>query len=198
MPHARRLAPVLLLLLMAGCSTIQTSTDYDPAAVAKLDAYRTYAWLPPREGADPRVYNPIVGKRIMDAADRELASRGYRKVERNQNPDFELGWHGAIDQKLDVSTMNYTYGYAWDPWFSPYGYGPGMAVGGAGMPYPTVREYEQGTLVLDVVDTASNKLVWRGTAQAELSEDAASHEKDERANKAVNKLLEKFPPQPQK
>lgn len=192
MPHARRLASVLLLLVMAGCSSIATSTDYDPASVSKVDAYRSYAWLPMPEGADPRVYNPLVGRRVMDAVDRELASRGYRKVE--QDPDFKIGWHGAIDQKLDVQTTGVAYGYTWDPWFSPMG--PGMGVGGSGVPYSTVDEYEEGTLILDVVDAASNKLVWRGTAQAELSENPSEQKRQDRTQEAVEKILERFPPEP--
>jgi hypothetical protein len=172
----------MLLLLASGCSSISTTTDYDPASVRKVDAYRTYAWLPTPQGADPRVYNPLVGQRVMDAVDRELASRGYRKVD--QNPDFNIGWHGAINQKLDVNTVSSAYGYTWDPWYSPMG------------PYTTVNEYEEGTLILDVVDAPSNKLVWRGTAQAELSENPSEQQRQERTQEAVEKILEKFPPQP--
>lgn len=196
MPHARRLATLLLMLFVSACSTITASTNYDPQAVGKLGAYRTYAWLPMREGADPAVYNPIVGKRVMDTVDRELASRGYRRVDPNQNPDFKIGWHGALEHKLDVNTVNYAYGYTWGGWYAPYH--AGMAVGGAGVPYTSTYEYQQGTLILDVVDTPTNELVWRGTAQAELSENPSNEQRQGKMTKAVHKVFENFPPQPKK
>jgi hypothetical protein len=189
-----RLAGALLVLGLVSCSGIQTSTNYDPNAVQALDSWRTYAWLPMKEGADPRVYNPIFQARVQQAVDRELQSRGYRKVE--ENPDFRVGWHGAIDEKVDVDYVNTAYGYGWSPWYDPF-YGPG-AYGGAGMTTPVVREYREGTLILDVVDAGSNNLVWRGTAQAELSENTDAQKSQKRINEAVDKLLEKFPPEPRK
>jgi hypothetical protein len=118
----------------------------------------------------------------------ELQTRGYRLVD--ENPDFKVGWHGAIDQKLDVGTMDSYYGYGWGSWYSPYY--------GGGAPHTYVREYEEGTLILDVVDAASNKLVWRGTAQAELSSNSSAEKRQERLNEAVSKILEDFPPKAEK
>jgi hypothetical protein len=198
MPLARRLFLPLVVLLLASCSSIKTTSDYDPSAVAKVDSYRTYAWMPPREGSDPRVYNPLVSSRVHEAVDRELAARGYRKVALNENPDFRIGWQGAIENKLDVQTINTTYGYGWGPWYGYGPYGPGMAVGGAGYPQTYVEEYQQGSLILDVVDNAANKLVWRGSAQARLAENPSAEKRQERIDKAVHEMLEKFPPEPKK
>ncbi|HVG64299.1 MAG TPA: DUF4136 domain-containing protein [Hyalangium sp.] len=183
----RSLVPLLTLTLVA-CAGIETSTNYDPNAVGTLSQYRTYAWLPEPKGADMRVYNDIVEARVKQAVDQEMQARGYRLVD--QNPDFKLGWHGAIDQKLDVGTMDTYYGYGWGPWYSPYYAGT--------VPHTYVREYEEGTLILDVVDAASNKLVWRGTAQAELSADASAEDRQRKLHDAVNKILEDFPPKPEK
>lgn len=184
----RSLWPLLTLTLMA-CAGIDTSTDYDPNAVGRLSQYRTYSWLPKPQGKDIRVYNDVFEARVKQAVDRELQSRGYRLVE--QNPDFKVGWHGAIDEKLDVGTMNAYYGYGWDPWYSPY-------YVGAAVPQTYVREYEEGTLILDVVDAGSNKLVWRGTAQAELSTHASAEHRQKRLDEAVNKILKDFPPKTEK
>lgn len=184
----RTLLPFLTLALVA-CAGIETSTNYDPEAVGKLEQYRTYSWLPEPQGQNTRVYNDIVEKRVKQAVDQELQSRGYRLVE--ENPDFKLGWHGAIDQKLDVQTMDAYYGYAWDPFYSPY-------YMGATVPHTYVREYEEGTLVLDVMDAASNRLVWRGTAQAELSSDASAESRQQKLQEAVDKILADFPPKANK
>jgi hypothetical protein len=191
-----RLAGALLVLGLASCTTINTSTNYDPNAVQQLDAYRTYAWLPMKEGANPRVYNPIIQARVQQAVDHHLQSRGFKKAEEGQKADFNIGWHGAIDQKVDVDYVNSYYGYGWDPWYDPF-YGP-VAYGGSGVSTPVVREYSEGTLILDVVDGDTNKLVWRGTAQAELSENMSPEKSQSLINQASDKLLAKFPPEPQK
>jgi uncharacterized protein DUF4136 len=191
-----RLASALLVLGLASCTSIKTSTNYDPNSVQALDSYRTYAWLPMKEGADPRIYNPIIQSRVQLAVDRELLARGYQKVEEGQKADFKVGWHAAVDEKVDVDLVNTFYGYAWDPWYDPF-YGP-VAYGGAGLAQPVVREYREGTLILDVVDGDSNKLVWRGTAEAELSENMDAKKSQKLINKAADELLEDFPPEPQK
>ncbi|MFL5355074.1 DUF4136 domain-containing protein [Archangium sp.] len=196
MSFPSRLTGALLVLGLASCTSISTNTNYDPSFVQQVAAYRTYSWLPMREGADPKVYNPIIQARVHQAVDHELQSRGYKLAEAGQKADFEIGWHGAINHKMDVDYVNHYYGYGWGPSYDPF-YGAG-AYGGAGMSTPVVREYREGTLILDIVDTGSNQLVWRGTAQAELSENSDAKKSQELISQAVDKMLKKFPPEPEK
>jgi hypothetical protein len=182
-----RIAPFLLGLMLAACAGIEVNTHYDPKAVSRLESFRTYAWLPQPEGKDPRVYNDIINSYIHQAVDQELQGRGYQLVDANANPDFRIGWQGAIDSKVDVSTVNSYYGYGWDPYWNPY-------YGGVGMPYTHVYEYEQGTIILDMVDAKANKLVWRGTAQAEVNENPSASRTQNRIGEAVHEMLSRFPP----
>jgi hypothetical protein len=186
-----RIAPFLLGLMLAACAGIEVNTHYDPKAVPQLESFRTYAWLPQPEGKDPRVYNDIIDSYIRQAVDQELQGRGYKQVEANANPDFRIGWQGAIDSKVDVSTVNSYYGYGWAPYWNPY-------YGGAGAPYTHVYEYEQGTIILDMVDAKANKLVWRGTAQAEVNENPSASHTQKRINEAVDEMLSRFPPKAEK
>ena len=60
--------------------------------------------------------------------------------------DVLINYHASVDTKIDVDTFNVGYGARWNYW---------------GMGYntqTTTREYEVGTLILDVVDRASNQL----------------------------------------
>ena len=50
------------------------------------------------------------------------------------------------------------------------------------------------TLVLDVVDAATRRLVWRGSAQAEVSTDFTPADRDETLENAVVKMFAGFPP----
>ncbi|MBI5545260.1 MAG: DUF4136 domain-containing protein [Deltaproteobacteria bacterium] len=185
------LLPALALL---GCSSMKVRTDYAPSAVEAVAQYRTYAWMLNASG-DPSSpdRNPIVGERIQLAVDRELAKRGYQRVEAGP-ADFMLGWHASLTDKVDVQAVNGYYGYEWDPVFGPVG------VGGSGYalePVTEVREYKQGTLILDVVDSEANKLVWRGVAEAELSANPDQKERQEKIDEAAKKLVERFPPERQ-
>jgi hypothetical protein len=193
MSWSSRLAGAVLVGALAACSGIQTRTNFDPSAVQALESYRTYSWLPMKEGADTRIYNSIIQSRVRLAVDRELAERGYRLVDENQKPDFKLGWHGAIDKRVDVDVINNFYGYRWDPWFDPF-FGP-VAYGGAGAPTATVREYREGTLILDVVDAKSNNLVWRGTAETTLADNMNAKKSQKLIDNAVEKILKDFPPE---
>jgi hypothetical protein len=187
--HPRQVAAPLLVLLLSACAGIETRSDYDPGAVERLNGYRTYAWEPAPQRENSRIYNPITEARVRSAVEKQLQARGYQEV--SQKPDFRIGWHGAIDQKLDVQTVDQYYGYAWDPWYSPFYLGPPV-------PETRIREYQEGTLILDFIDTASNKLVWRGVAQAELKESASAHKRQERLEEAVQGILKDFPPKPKK
>ena len=49
--------------------------------------------------------------------------------------------------------------------------------------------------MLDVIDSASNELVWRGAAQARIDPNRSPQERTELINSAVRKMLDRFPPQ---
>ena len=56
----------------------------------------------------------------------------------------------------------------------------------------TATQYEQGTLIVDVVDRARNETVWRGTAQATLDDN--SEVNIDLLNTATEKMFADFPP----
>ena len=70
-----------------------------------------------------------------------------------------------------------------------YGY-----CGTADCPPETVR-YEAGTLVLDVVDARTNKLVWRGWAQNSVEDMLRNRDRMARTiDQAVARMLRGLPP----
>ncbi len=83
--------------------------------------------------------------------------------------------------------MDAFYGYPWGPF-----YGPSVAA----VPETYVREYEEGSLILDVVDAKAKQLVWRGTAEAELSDNPSASDTRQRIDEAVGQVLSRFPPKP--
>ncbi len=171
--------------LLAGCGGgLNISTDFDPqASFADFD---TYAWAErtPTGDDDPRVYNTIMAGRIKTAVNRALQAKGLRET--SSNPDFVVAWHGAIQGKMEYQTINNHYGYGWG-W-----YGGGLATTTS---RTTQREWDEGTLIIDIIGTRTNQLVWRGQAQARLDDRPPSPEvAQQRMDEAAAKNLETFPP----
>ncbi|MFQ5995671.1 MAG: DUF4136 domain-containing protein [Acidiferrobacterales bacterium] len=186
MSVATRFFLVLLAGFFAGCSSMQVTSDYDPAA--DFADLTTYDWMPGPQKAtgDPRLDNPLLEGRIKTAVDKQLAAQGF--VKRSSAADFYIGYHLALEKRLAVSTMNSYYGYraGWG-----WNYGAGTGVLG---PESYTYEYEQGSLILDIVKPDTRKLIWRGSAQAEVNETASSDKKQKQIDEAVRKMLAHFPP----
>lgn len=168
----------VLLLCLSGCATFRVQTDYDPAV--DFTRLRTYSWQPrsERTDADPRINNDLLDARVRNAVDRVLQARGYQPVS-DETPDFNVAYIVTIDTKTDVHSIPVSYGWGWWGMMGTETY---------------VDRYEQGTLLLDVIDASTNKLVWRGSAAARVVEDETPEERTRRVNEAVEKILERFPP----
>lgn len=171
----------VLALLLAACSSVQVSTDFDPGT--DFSALESYAWLArkAKPSGDPRLDNSLLNERIRNAVDAQLAARGYKQAARAE-ADFLVAYHTAIERKMDVDTI-----------YRGYGYGPGAWGWGAGHE-TVVYQYDQGTLLLDILDPKRHRLLWRGSASAVVSEDSTPEKRTKLINDAVSKLLDRFPP----
>ena len=184
--HARtpRTIAVCTAVLIAalGCSTVRTSSDYDPSA--NFASYHTYGWLPegPEPTGHPRIDNPMLHERVRKSIDRALQAKGYAL---SADPDFLVTYHLSAQQKTDVTTYNEGY-------YGRYGYV-------VGFPTTTVRQYDEGTLIIDVIDARARKVVWRGSATRRLREQSGQQdpaELEKRVFETVSETLAGFPPTP--
>jgi hypothetical protein len=67
------------------------------------------------------------------------------------------------------------------------------SAGASSAPRPVSRA--DGTLILDIVDASSERLVWQGSARAELAGSPEPLTRDARIQEAVRRVLARFPPQ---
>lgn len=178
-----------LPFLAGGCSTLQVSTDYDTKA--DYGALKTYCWAEPdtAQRGDPRINWPFVDERVRRAVDQELAAKGYAQAPAGQ-ADFTLVYYLVLENKVEavhaaVPAMYPMYGYR---------YSVGRNVYWTSTPPTEVRQYTEGSLILDIVDARTKQALWRGTARARLIENAKPAEREQRINDAVKALLKKFPP----
>jgi hypothetical protein len=191
MNKAIRSLILMLAAVSAGCSSIEVNHDYDPKA--DFAGLKSYAWLkePQKPTGDPRIDgNTILQNRIHEAVDTQLAARGFKKVA--SDADFFVAYHVSLDKRQSVQTLNSYYGYG--PGWG-YGYGASYRPGyGAGVPRTYVYEYEEGTLILDIVDPKDKQLIWRGSAQDEVHFKSSPEKDQTQLNEAVRMMLQTFPP----
>jgi hypothetical protein len=172
-----------LLLVPALLSAQKTSYDYDKTA--DFTTYKTYSL---RDGT--KVGQQLIDDRIVSAIEAELALKGFKKADTNQ--DVFIVYHVAFDKEKDISTYSSGYGgygaYGW-------GWGGGWAGGTA---TTQVRDILVGTLVIDVVDAKKSQVAWRGMGVKEVQTQAKPEKRDKSINDAVKKIFKNYPPKVKK
>ena len=148
---------------LVGCASAHVTTDWDRSA--SFAHYHTYAWME-TPSMEAMQHGTLFDRRLRSAVEEQLAAKGYRRSEGPRDADVLLAYHVGVQDKLDVQQWGYA-GRRWD-----------------------VRQYQEGTLVIDLVDAKANSLVWRGTAAAETSGPNRSGEK---LAAVVQKLFAEFP-----
>src|SRR5262245_48739599 len=126
--------------------------------------------------------NPISEKRVMDEITQSLMEKGWTKADADK-ADAMVVLHGATAKQRTLNTF-YSGGYG--------GYGWRGWGGGMGTATTTESEYLVGTLVVDIFDAKSKQLMFRGTAQGEISDKPEKNVK--KLAKASDKMFKDFPP----
>lgn len=174
-----------LALCLVGCSNLQVTTDFDPDV--DFSNVRSYAWLDQRSGVEGENNpNSLLDRRVRGAVDAELLARGLAIADR-QSADVLVSYHIGVEKKLDVNTIHSGYGYG-SGWYGSRG----RTYAGYSETY--VREYEEGTLLIDLIDPARNELIWRGSGQARVQQASTPEEREKRVREVVGKVLAGFPP----
>lgn len=170
---------VVVVSLLA-CSTVRVSTDYDPST--DFTSMSSYAWLDDRSGvADDREgISSLLDRRIRSAIEAELGGKDLTRADRG-DADLLVTYRLSVETKIDVDTIHTSAGYG-------VGWYGGMSS------HTVVSEYEEGTLLIDLIDAPSKQLVWRGTGEARVRESPSPEQREERIRQAVREILASFPP----
>ncbi len=177
---ARGVAWFAAAVLLAGCSGISVTTDWDPKA--SFDGLEHWTWAPETGTAksdDPRLTSGLLHERIQTAVEDTMLARGFVL---GGEPEFLVTYHVATDRRLESDTLYDARRY------HPAGWSAG------GVAETRVYEYEVGSLVIDVLSAGGKQLLWRGTASARLSESTSPDGREKRIREAVEKILAEFPP----
>ena len=191
-------------LIAAPAFAQSVHTDYDHHA--DFSRYHTFC-VDRVHAADP-----LYEGRLRDSLGVSLTHRGLRQagqtlrtrndpgaapVEVQSGCDLAVRAIGSVHNQQEYTTFYNGFGPGWGyGGWGGYGFG-----GGWGGPWggfgggPAITRVEQipiGTLVVDLYDTRTKKLVFRGIASSDVSSHASTNTR--RLNISIDKMFKKFPP----
>lgn len=180
----------LLTLEGGGCGGgggISVKTDYDHGA--DFSRYHTFGFGEARlfaaNGA-PDNGNTLLLNRVRSVVTSQLASHEIPPAPAGQTPDLTVSFTlGARQSDQIVPQIRPNVGV------TVGGGGPWWSVGTGD--WWATRKVNEQTFVLDLTDTGSRQLVWRGFASGNLNGSGLNPDEDA-MNKIVGQMLKDFPP----
>jgi hypothetical protein len=122
---------------------------------------------------DPMLENSITNRALRQDVRQAMESRGYRPAD-GTPADIDVALYAAANQALDIHT--YDYGYTWRGWPREY---------------TEVTPYERGTVIVDLVDPSTHRLLWRGQGVAQVSDNPNTYVNE--LGKVVRSIAKKIP-----
>jgi hypothetical protein len=154
-------------IILGGCAPAGPTIRADGDPSANLSSYKTFGFYD-RVSTDKNAYTTILSTRLKETTKSELEKRGYQYSQ--SDPQLMVNFATNIENRTDVqsSPSAGVGGF--------YGYRAGMYGAWAGYPQDieTVH-YQEGTLSIDLVDAAKQKLVWQGVAQGRINKKAVEN-----------------------
>ena len=157
----RRVFALTLALGLTSVAAGAQSVDVSYDRTADFSAFKTYALAPARVTGDPE---PLLVERTISEVDRQMKAIGLQKVENNPDVLVETQlWRGV------------SYPYWWSKQYSGY----------------DVRKILAGTVVVNMLDARTGKIVFHGTAEDTVSRKASRNER--KTDEAVAEIFEESP-----
>jgi hypothetical protein len=161
-------------LVAAACASLTINSFVERGIDFRL--YRTYTWGPSEtlSTGDPRLdNNRFFHERLQADVEKALGDRGFEKATSRTPPDLTIHYHTSVTQRVDPNGADQKYGYCDE--CEPY-------------------VYDAGTLVIDLVDTRTNKVVWRGWAEGSM-DGVVDNQKwmEQKVDDAVARIMARLP-----
>ena len=171
------------ILLLASCSKVQVSQDFDNTY--NFTTANTYNWDKELQSSTDDVLkeNELLAGRFFSAIDTRLQAQGMSV---SDTPDILVSCPYSVTSRIQSETVQPTIGV---------GYGRYGRYGGFGIQSgSSVRQYDRGLLTINMHNVKDGRLIWMGTATREVF----THNSPERLTKSVNEMVQatlaQFPP----
>jgi len=175
-----------MVVLLSSCSSVMVSEDYDPSvSFGKYDSFAIGDKDPDRD-VDPRYDNELINTRFNRTITSVLQDKGFTYTGSDSESDFTVSFDYSVRPKMDLYNINRQVGFS---------YGSYNRYGGIGAKTCTdISEFDQGVLFVDIKDSRTEKLIWRGTATDIVSIHATPEKISDQVEELVNAVLDDFPP----
>jgi Domain of unknown function (DUF4136) len=199
--------------LLAGCDEyVHVTRDRD----AHLARHATWAWRPAKEETNRRGSRPVTSRdvitrgergetitpdndadnevlrgKVKAAVERNLAEKGLKQVEDPQDAELLLDFHIAVRRRNMTVERVYPGAYP-GLMCGPFGCYGGWGYGPTAVGYENIR-FREGTIVVDVLQSPSNHLIYRAVGEKPVRRDTFSFSQDD-VNGLVHHLLKDLKP----
>ena len=174
-------AAMLLLALISACSTpLEATMDFD--SQFDFSKVQKIAIQPvDRTNLSMISISDMQVERIDGALAAELERKGFEIVSSDAEADMFLVWHLVTEERTDVRTYNSM------SYYNCWRCGPNVSD-------VSVRQYTQGTFIVDMIDPMRNQSVWRSIIESRLQSNPDPAEAPARRKEAATAIFAQFPP----
>jgi hypothetical protein len=154
----------------AGCASPYAVPGFE------VSRFHSYAWSAdiPAPTGDPRLdNNRFFDERLRSEVDARLADRGFEITE--HAPDLLVHYHASMTQRIETRDIDRQYG--------------SCEQGNC-----QAEVFDAGTILIDLVDARTQKMVWRGWVEGSMDGMVNNQEwLEARVAEAVSRIMEQLP-----
>jgi len=179
----KRIIVVLFLAILGFSCTRNLHIEREPNIF--IEQYRTYGWnkLEATKAAHPLYSSFELNQAIVRAIDKNLAKKGFRR--NIDMPDFFVDFHIYVEEQKFQNLVCETGFYRGERYLTDLSQRTYCES-------PKIVNYDDGTLIIDIIDAQTGQLVWRGTAGEIIDNPVYA---TEIFRLKVKRILKKFPVQ---
>lgn len=159
------------VLLVPPAGGVEVNVDFDPTV--DFSKFQTIGWLAGTPAEDEELES-----KIHASIERELIPLGISEV--RENPDLLIVTHASMDLEKIIDVTQFEYWLGYQGWKKP------MAAS------QETWESNMGVLIVDLLDAASHRLVWRGIATGNVAKNPEKRGK--KLDATMAKMFRGFPP----
>lgn len=175
---------------LSGCVSTNVRTDYDPTA--DFSRFHTYSWVGGTDMTGTGLLdNNLIDKRVRSIVGKQLTAKGLTEVAAGAKADIAVRYWVGVKEKTEIDSVPSTrfgVGFGGFGGFGPYWGGHwGLAYNDV-----IVRDSQQGTLIVDLIDANTKELAWR--AYLVQTVDRSNDKTVKRAEANVAAAFAQYPP----